>query len=148
MTTSITNEVYLAHPPDRVWDALTSSAAMARWLMPNDFQPRLGHRFTMQTEPVPPYFDGIVHCEVTELDRPRRLAYTWAGGPLQRTVVTYRLEPEGPGTRLHFEHAGFDLTNPAQQAAHDAMSGGWRGMFGARFEEVLADLAGAARPRS
>jgi Activator of Hsp90 ATPase homolog 1-like protein len=34
------------HPIDRVWAALTSSEALAAWLMPNDFQPVPGHRFT------------------------------------------------------------------------------------------------------
>ncbi len=141
MSTSITNEMHLAHPPERVWGALTTSAALARWLMPNDFQARLGHRFTFQTEPVPPYFDGVVHCEVTELDPPRRLAYTWVGGPLRDTVVTYRLEPEGSGTHLRFEHAGFDLSDPGSKAAYDAMSGGWGEKFERQLNEVLGDLA-------
>jgi uncharacterized protein YndB with AHSA1/START domain len=32
------------HPIDRVWAALTSSEALAAWLMPNDFQPVGGWR--------------------------------------------------------------------------------------------------------
>jgi len=36
---------------------------MADWLMPNDFQPRLGHKFQFRTKPAPG-FDGIVNCEV------------------------------------------------------------------------------------
>ena len=67
---SIVNEFYLPYTPEQVWRALTDSAALERWLMPNDFAARVGHRFTFRTTPVPPYFDGIVHCEVTEVDPP------------------------------------------------------------------------------
>jgi uncharacterized protein YndB with AHSA1/START domain len=34
---AIVHEVVYAHPPGRVWRALTDSAALADWLMPNDF---------------------------------------------------------------------------------------------------------------
>jgi uncharacterized protein YndB with AHSA1/START domain len=141
MTESITNQLHLKHPPERVWIALTSSDAIARWLMPNDFEPRVGHRFTFQSDPVPPYWDGVVQCEVTELDPPRRLAYTWRGGPLLDTLVTYVLEPEGDGTRLDFEHSGFDLANPGHRAAYDSMKGGWGPMFEEALTRVVAELA-------
>ncbi|MES1256959.1 MAG: SRPBCC domain-containing protein [Acidobacteriota bacterium] len=93
------------HPPDDVWSALTDSAALADWLMPNDFEPQLGHRFQFRTRPAPG-FDGTVNCEVIELDRPRRLAFTWKGGGLD-TVVRFTLEPVAEGTRLLLEHTGF-----------------------------------------
>src|SRR3954462_6913101 len=89
------------HSPHRVWTALTDSRAMAEWLMRNDFEPRLGHRFQFRTKPAPG-FDGVVHCEVTELDPPRRLAYTWKGGSID-TIVTWTLEPVADGTRVKFE---------------------------------------------
>jgi uncharacterized protein YndB with AHSA1/START domain len=44
---------FLPQPPGRVWQALTDSALLARWLMPNDFKPVVGHVFTFRTEPVP-----------------------------------------------------------------------------------------------
>ncbi len=44
---------FLARPPDQVWQALTDPDLLARWLMPNDFRPAVGHRFTFRTEPVP-----------------------------------------------------------------------------------------------
>jgi uncharacterized protein YndB with AHSA1/START domain len=63
------------HPVDRVRAALTSSEALAAWLMPNDFQPAVGHHFTFRTEPAPG-FDGVVRCEVLELDPPQRMAWS------------------------------------------------------------------------
>jgi len=97
---SITHDLYFAHPPERVWRALTDREAIARWLMPNDFEPRVGHHFTFQTTPMPALnFDGVCHAEVTACEPPRLLAYTWVGGALH-TLVTYCLEPEGDGTRI------------------------------------------------
>lgn len=144
MTASITHDIYLPHSPERVWKALTDHAAIAQWLMPNDFEPRLGHHFTFSTNPMPGLnFDGICHCEVTELDQPRLLAYTWTGGSLN-TLVTYRLEREGDGTRLYFEHSGFDLDDPLQQASYRGLSG-WREGLETRLRRVVDEMSGAIR---
>ena len=60
---------FVAHPPAKVWRALTEPELMARWLMPNDFRLEVGHRFTFTTEPKKAVgFDGIVHCEVLEFE--------------------------------------------------------------------------------
>jgi uncharacterized protein YndB with AHSA1/START domain len=140
VTAAIVRDVFYPHPPERVWRALTDPAALARWLMPNDFQPRLGHRFTLRTDPVPPDFDGIVRCEVTEVEAPRRLAYTWSGGPGVETVVRYVLQAEAGGTRLHFEHSGFDLDEPGQRAAYEAMRPGWGAMLDSRLRAEVDAL--------
>ncbi|MBM0229124.1 SRPBCC domain-containing protein [Micromonospora sp. ATA51] len=97
---TIAVDQFLAHPPAKVWRALTDSDLLARWLMPNDFRPLPGHRFTFHTQPRPGQgFDGVVHCEVLEIDPPRRLRWAWRGGRLD-TVVTWTLAPEGraPGS--------------------------------------------------
>src|SRR5579859_4879556 len=122
-TVSITHDLYFPHAPERVWRALTNADALAAWLMPNDFELRVGHQFTFRTNPMPALnFDGVCHCEVTACEPPRLLAYTWQGGALH-TLVTYRLEPEGDGARLRFEHSGFDLSDPAQEAAYRGLQG-------------------------
>lgn len=141
-TASITHDIYFPHTPERVWEALTTSDAIARWLMPNDFAPRVGHQFTLQANPMPALnFDGVCRCEVTACDPPRLLAYTWQGGALD-TLVTYRLEPDGDGTRLHFEHSGFDLSDPAQQASYRGMQG-WSAKLDAALRREVEALAGA-----
>ena len=94
------------YPPERVWRAITDPAAIADWLMPNDFQPRLGHKFQFRSKPQGGW-DGIVNCEVTQLDPPRCLAYKWCGSGLD-TVVRYTLEPVPEGTRMILEHTGFE----------------------------------------
>ena len=93
MRRRLTIERVYPHPRERVWRALTTSDAIAGWLMKNDFEPRVGHAFTLHTEPGPG-FDGIVHCTVQELREPERMSWTWKGGPLD-TVVTFALSDEG-----------------------------------------------------
>jgi len=117
-------EVTYPHPPERVWRALTDPAAMREWLMDNTFaEARVGHQFQFRTTPAPG-FNGIVDCEVTLVEPPRRLAYTWYGGWLGRpTVVTYTLEPVPEGTRLCLEHTGFQ--GLAGLALSQLLGSGW-----------------------
>jgi uncharacterized protein YndB with AHSA1/START domain len=139
---SIHADQFLAHPPALVWRALTEPELIARWLMPNDFRPVVGHRFTFRTEPVPAgRFDGIVHCEVLDLAPERLLRISWRGGPDLDTTVTWRLVPEGTGTRLFVEHDGFDPDNPWHQVARRVMGGGWRTHIPDALATLLAFLA-------
>ncbi len=94
-----------AHPVNVVWAALTDSRAIAAWLMENDFEPRVGHRFQFRTQPAPG-FDGIVNCQVLEIVDQQRLAFTWKGGPID-TVITFTLEAVAEGTRLRVRQTGF-----------------------------------------
>jgi uncharacterized protein YndB with AHSA1/START domain len=93
------------HPPERVWTALTDPRAIAEWLMPNDFQPRLGHRFQFRVANARGW-SGIVDCEVTCVDRPRRLSYTWKSDKVD-TVVEWTLQQTADGTRVELVHSGF-----------------------------------------
>jgi len=120
------------HAPETLWRALTSGALMGRWLgmVPSDFAPVPGSRFTYQTTPAGEW-DGTIHCEVLEAEPNRRFAYSWKGGhadnrgygsPLD-TVVTFTLEPAEGGTRLMLVHSGFVL--PTNETAFRNMQGGW-----------------------
>jgi len=46
-------EVIYAEPPEKVWRALTDSPAIEQWLVQNNLQPRVGHRFQVRVEPKP-----------------------------------------------------------------------------------------------
>jgi uncharacterized protein YndB with AHSA1/START domain len=108
MSKPITLTRVYPYPPERVWRALTDPAALSEWLMPTDFEPRVGHRFQFKAFPVPGW-RGVVDCEVLELEPPRRMVLSWAGHEdmKQPTRVTWTLEPDGDGTRLTLQHAGF-----------------------------------------
>jgi hypothetical protein len=53
------------------------------------------------------------------------------------TTITWQLHPEGAGTRLFLEHAGFDLDSPLGKAALKGMGRGWPDIL-QRIELVLA----------
>jgi uncharacterized protein YndB with AHSA1/START domain len=134
MPGSIRVETEYRHPPDRVWQALSDSRAIAEWLMPNDFEPRLGHRFQFRA-PNARGWSGIVDCEVTEVDPPRRLAYTWKSDKVD-TVVTWTLHPTAHGTRLELVHSGF--RGVGQTILRKFMMGpGWSRMLEQKMPEIL-----------
>jgi uncharacterized protein YndB with AHSA1/START domain len=119
--------------PREVWHALTDRDLLAQWLMPNDFAPRLGHRFTFRAPPAPG-FDGIVQCEVLELIAERRLTISWRGGGID-TIVRFELEPAGKGTRLQFSHAGFAGVKGRLIAL--LLGNGWKRMLRKRLPGLL-----------
>ena len=128
----------LAFPREMVWSALTDSDQLAEWLMPNDFRPELGWRFTFRTKPAPG-FDGIVHAEVLELSPPERLVLSWRGGPLD-TRVTFELEETADGTRLTLIHAGFaGLSNLMPRII---LGSGWPGKVRREIAAVIARRCG------
>lgn len=132
-TQSISLEYDLPHPPAKVWRALTEPELLAAWLMANDMRLTVGHSFTFTQQPTP-WWDGIVHCEVLEIDLHKRLRYTWRSSGLD-TVVTWTLTatPSG-GTRLALEQSGFQ---PANTQAFDGARKGWERMVG-DLRKVLA----------
>lgn len=122
---SIVIEMFYPHPVEKVWAALTDPAALSAWLMPTDFQPEVGRRFTFQTTG-DSQWNGIVECEVVRLDAPRCVAYTWrGGGGLIDTLVTFSIEPAEGGTRLRLEHSGFAATGPTGLTIRDILASGW-----------------------
>ena len=118
-------DAFYPHPPEKVWSALTRSEAIARWLMENDFEPRVGHRFQLRAKPQPGW-DGIVNCEVLELDPPRRMSWSWKSNVPVDTVLTITLTPEADGTRLHLAHTGFQGVKGIMVSY--ILGSGWKGI--------------------
>jgi len=139
MKTDIDATVVYPHPVDRVWAALTSSEALAAWLMPNDFRPVIGHRFTFRTSPAPG-FDGIVRCEVLELDPPKRMVWSWAGGNIDTTVTFTLEEAAGAQTRLRMHQVGFH--GLGVQLTRRILAGGYPRILGQRLPAYLDQRAG------
>lgn len=125
-TPAIHVDQFLARPPATVWRALTEPALLARWWAAGDIRPVAGHEFTLDMEGW-----GNVACTVLEVEPVRRLAFRFD----ERWTITWRLEPEGTGTRLFLNHTGFDLDDPRDRFALDRMGPGWE-------DDVLPRLAG------
>ncbi|GAA6619596.1 SRPBCC domain-containing protein [Scytonema sp. NUACC26] len=104
MLRDLKKEIFYPHPPEKVWQVLTNRRTLAAWLMENDFEPRVGHKFQFQDSTLPGISETI-DCEVLELDEPNRLSYTWQDKFMSRpSIVTWILEPQEGGTKLRLEH--------------------------------------------
>jgi uncharacterized protein YndB with AHSA1/START domain len=132
-TRSVVVEREIAHPPEKIWRALTQPHLIAEWLMKNDFKAAVGHRFNLSGE-----WGGVLDCEVLTLEPNKTLAYTWnfahddQAFNLQ-SVVTFTLTPTRTGTHLRMEQAGF---RPNQKQALGGASVGWRQFFD-KLEQVV-----------
>lgn len=122
-------EHHYAHSPAAVWRALTDPELHARWWAAGDVKPVVGHRFELDMGQW-----GKQPCEVLAVEPERLLSYRFATGRLD-TTITWRLVPEGAGTRLELTHEGFDLDSPMAKQAFEGMKKGW--------PAVLERLAGA-----
>jgi uncharacterized protein YndB with AHSA1/START domain len=126
-TRSVVIEREFAHAPDKLWRALTQPHLIEEWLMKNDFQPAVGHRFSLRGD-----WGGVLDCEVLAIEPNRTLSYTWnfahedAAYNLQ-SVVTFTLTPTGTGTHLRMEQRGF---HPNQKQAIGGANAGWKQFFG------------------
>jgi len=110
---------FIPHPPETVWRALTEPELLARWWAPGDVRAEVGHTFSLDMGPW-----GRQSCRVLEVQEGRLLRYSFGEGVLDSTV-TWRLAPEGSGTRLFLTHDGFDLDSPVGRQAYDGMGTGW-----------------------
>jgi uncharacterized protein YndB with AHSA1/START domain len=124
----------LPYPPEKIWRALTEGSLLKEWLMDNDLQPVVGHRFTFRSTPVPNW-DGIIHSEVLVVEPDRRLSYRWNSMGLE-SVVVWTLAATDTGTHLRMEQSGFGSD---QDAAYKGANYGWQRFLGS-LERVVAGL--------
>lgn len=129
---AISFEAELRHPPQKVWRALTDPALLSEWLLPVlGFRAEVGAAFAFRTDPYPGW-DGVVHCEMREVEPERRLAYRWAVPGLE-TVVSFELAPTAEGTRLVIVQTGFQED---QKREFGGARYGWTKM-GGQLAELL-----------
>jgi uncharacterized protein YndB with AHSA1/START domain len=139
-TRTLVVERLMPHPPEKIWRALTQAPLIEEWLMKNDFQPVVGHRFNFRATPMP-YWNGVTDCEVLVVEPYERLSYSWnasgqeAAGGL-KTVVTWTLTPVKGGVLVRMEQSGF---RPDEEANYQGASYGWQRYVGG-LERVAAGL--------
>lgn len=118
MSQDVKLDIFYPHPPERVWKALTEPRALAAWMMDNDFEPRLGHKFRFHSHPLPG-LETKIYCEVVELDEPIRLVYTWRTAPTaEPSLVIWTLTPVEQGTQLKLEHLEYLYTAAVRGSRH------------------------------
>ncbi|MDR6940763.1 SRPBCC family protein [Mucilaginibacter pocheonensis] len=135
---------HFPHPPEKVWECLTSPQLVSQWLMKNDFKPIVGHKFQFHSKPLPKMgWDGIVYCEVLEVIPNQKLVYTWKGGPRPGvigldTLLTWALTAEDGGTRMVLEHSGFKGFKNIISSIF--MESGWKKGITRRLNELLNEM--------
>ncbi len=128
----IERTVEVAHPPGKVWAALTTAEGLGAWF---------GDEATIDLRP-----GGVarmrwssgfrVEMRVERVEEPTVFGFTWQiyGLPEddpRRTYVEFTLEPAGAGTRLRVVESGFaQLPEDAYRAAYDGNTKGWASELG------------------
>jgi uncharacterized protein YndB with AHSA1/START domain len=136
---SVIAEIDIAAPPGRVFEALTDPDQLLRWFTdascPVKFwrmDARLGGSYSYATEKGNLVVNGVdefkCHGEITEMDPPRLLVYTWISNwhldPRRKTVVRWELMPTATGTHVKVTHSGL----AQEPEARKDYSGGWAGV--------------------
>ncbi|SUE28189.1 Activator of Hsp90 ATPase homolog 1-like protein [Nocardia farcinica] len=89
-----------AHPPEKVWRAVSDPREMAAWFpatVDTEVRPGATMRFTFAD--APDTTDATSEGEVLEVDPPKVYMFRW-----NRDVLRFELVPDGAGTLLVFTH--------------------------------------------
>jgi uncharacterized protein YndB with AHSA1/START domain len=133
-TQSVVVEREMPYPPEKIWRALTQGALIKEWLMENDFEPEVGHRFRFTTMPRNNW-NGVIESQVLVVEPHKTLAYTWGALGLD-SVVTFTLTPTDAGTHLRMEQTGF---RQDQELNYKGAKYGWQKFIG-NLEQVAGQL--------
>ncbi|NEW25860.1 SRPBCC domain-containing protein [Nocardia cyriacigeorgica] len=123
----IERTVELAHPPEKVWTAISTAEGLGTWFGNEasiDLRPG-GEAWLRWDE------HGSHQLRVERVERPRIFGFTWQiyGLPAEdprRTYVEFTLEPTGDGTRLTVVETGFaQLAADEHKTAHSGNVDGW-----------------------
>jgi uncharacterized protein YndB with AHSA1/START domain len=123
----IERSVELAHPPAKVWAALTTTQGLSAWFGDKatiDLRPGGAARMTFSS--------GVtVDMRVARVEEPTVFGFTWRLPDLpeddpRRTYVEFTLEAMGAGTRLRVVETGFaQLTDDSRRKTYDSHAEGW-----------------------
>jgi uncharacterized protein YndB with AHSA1/START domain len=133
----IERTVELAHPPARVWAALTTAEGLSAWFGNEatiDLRPGGAARMRWTEE------GFTAEMRVERVEEPNVFGFTWPVYGLpdddpRRTYVEFTLELAGAGTRLTVTETGFaQLPEDVYRKAFDGNTEGWA--------KELGELAG------
>jgi uncharacterized protein YndB with AHSA1/START domain len=133
-TRTLVIEKEFSHPPEKVWRALTQGSLIKEWLMDNDFQAVVGHKFSFRATPVANW-SGVIDSEVLVVEPEKKLSYRWGTLGVD-TAVTWTLAATKTGTLLRMEQSGF---GPDQDANYKGAKYGWAKFIG-NMERVVGGL--------
>jgi uncharacterized protein YndB with AHSA1/START domain len=128
----IERTVEIAHPPAKVWSALTTAEGLGSWFGNQaaiDLRPGGAAQMTWTG-------GHTADMRIERVEEPTVFGFTWHiyGLPDEdprRTYVEFTLEPVGAGTRLTVVESGFaQLPEDGFQKAFDGNTSGWASELG------------------
>jgi uncharacterized protein YndB with AHSA1/START domain len=139
----IERTVALTHPPERVWQALTTAEGLGTWFGHSaEIDLRVGGQVKLTWDS-----GDTATLTIERLEPPRVFGYTWGiyglpEGDPRRTYVEFTLEPTSTGTTLTMVEIGFAQLPDAEdhKAAYSSNTEGWTNELG----ELVAYLDGQA----
>jgi uncharacterized protein YndB with AHSA1/START domain len=123
----IERTVEIAHPPAKVWAALTTAEGLGTWFGDQatiDLRPGGSAQMTWTS-------GDRADMRIERVEEQAVFGFTWQiyglpEGDPRRTYVEFTLEPVGAGTRLTVVESGFaQLPEDAYRKAYDANTDGW-----------------------
>jgi uncharacterized protein YndB with AHSA1/START domain len=139
----IERTIELAHPPERVWAALTTAEGLGTWFGNSaEIDLRVGGQAKLTWDS-----GDTATLTIERVEPPHVFGYTWpvyglpADDP-RRTYVEFTLEPSGTGTTLTMVESGFAQVPDADvhKVAFSGNTKGWTNELG----ELVAYLDGQA----
>ena len=129
----IERTLQLAHPPERVWAALTTAEGLGTWFGNRaEVDLRVGGQVKLAWDS-----GDSATLTIERLEPPRVFAYTWRIEGLpdddpRRTRVEFTLEPTSTGTTLTVVETGFaQVPDPGvHDAAYSGNIEGWTSELG------------------
>jgi uncharacterized protein YndB with AHSA1/START domain len=123
----IERTIELAHPPEKVWAAITTAEGLGTWF---------GNKATIDLRPGGEaeltWDDGpTASMHIERVEEPRVFGFSWhiyglPEGDPRRTYVEFTLEPIGATTRLTVVESGFaQLSDDAHRTAFGGNTEGW-----------------------
>jgi uncharacterized protein YndB with AHSA1/START domain len=139
----IERTVQLAHPPERVWAALTTAEGLGTWFGNRaEIDLRVGGQAKLTWDS-----GDVATLTIERVEPPRVFGYTWPvyglpEGDPRRTYVEFTLEPTSSGTTLTMVETGFAQLPEADdhKVAYSGNTEGWTNELG----ELVAYLDGQA----
>ncbi|WP_084964981.1 SRPBCC domain-containing protein [Thermoactinospora rubra] len=139
----IERTIQLAHPPERVWAALTTAEGLGTWFGQRaEIDLRVGGQAKLTWDS-----GDTATLTIERLEPPRVFGFTWPiyglpEGDPRRTYVEFTLEPAGAGTALTVVESGFAQLQDAEahKVAYSGNTKGWTNELG----ELVAYLDGQA----
>jgi uncharacterized protein YndB with AHSA1/START domain len=119
---AVISEIFIAAPPERVFQALITREQALQWGSNPDFEttqwemdPRVGGKWLFIARELKgsgryANADLVHHGEILKFDPPRVLEYTWFASwhsdPMHQTIVRWELSPASGGTQVKVTHSG------------------------------------------